>query len=225
MIALTSCSPSIDTQDIFDDPRVVELADAACRGDALSVRRLLHGGAPLEAKGKKGVTPLVAAIACGNSDGVRALIEAGAQVNVDVEETHSPLKVAVKHNNLDVVLLILEAGADIYYLPKKSRNNAIGDAFDVGFATGDWTIYEYFLKDKIDINRPISNSGKEDIVAYAASLRRYDKVLELLENGYGGDINKILKYAEEDNSSNESNAKLRDEVIARIGELKANHKN
>lgn len=76
-VAMASCSPGVDTHSIFEDPKVVALADAACRGESSVVTRLIREGVSPQSEGRKGVTPLEVAIACGNVFGVRALIGGG----------------------------------------------------------------------------------------------------------------------------------------------------
>lgn len=215
-LAMISYSPRADTHAIFKDPKVIELADAACRGDSSVIRRLIDEGVSPQSQGKKEITPLEVAITCVNAEGVRAMIAGGAAVNRDIDQTYSPLILSVRHGNVEIISELLAAGADIYHIPANARHGAFGDAFDIGFETGNWSSFDYFIDKKIDINRQIDRAGNVDIATYAASLRRYDKVIYLLNLGYRRDLPKVLRYAEIDTVNSAGNSSYRDIVISRI---------
>ncbi len=58
------------------------LADAAVRGDAEAVRRLLDDGADVDARDSSGRTAVTAAVYAGSVETTRALVDAGADVDL-----------------------------------------------------------------------------------------------------------------------------------------------
>src|SRR5262245_58097779 len=85
------------------------LYEAAGRGDLDAVRRLLDGGAEVDALNQYENTPLMEAASRGQAAIVRMLLEAGA----DPRRANSlALDFAVRLGNPDCVRLLLEAGAD-----------------------------------------------------------------------------------------------------------------
>jgi outer membrane protein assembly factor BamB len=89
-----------------------ELRDAARAGDVDRVRALLDAGAPVDAPGRHGVTPLLLAATKGHLDAVRLLVERGAAVNARESFFRStPLEMALSGGHRDVALLLLARGA------------------------------------------------------------------------------------------------------------------
>jgi len=67
--------------DVFTDPGVRSLADAAGTGDVKEIDRLVAAGVDVNATGKQGMTPLVWAMAARNREGFLRLLERGADPN------------------------------------------------------------------------------------------------------------------------------------------------
>ena len=88
------------------------LLDAAKRGDAGAVGRLLSGGAPPDYADDHGTTALHRAAKAGHADVVRALLVAGAFVDQTEYDGDTALVFAAKAGHADVVRILLEAGAD-----------------------------------------------------------------------------------------------------------------
>lgn len=219
-ILMASCSQNIETNVIFQDPKVTELADAACRGDSTGVKRLIDAGVSPRSQGRMGISPLEVAISCKSKIGIVELIAGGASVNREIEKIYSPFILAARSGNVDSVSILIKNGADIYYVPENARHSAFGDAFDVGFEEGNWSVFEFLLENGIDVNKPINRVGNVDIATYAASLRRYDKVIYLIDLGYRRDLDKVLRYAEVDRAESAGGASYRDEVIEKIKKIK-----
>ena len=66
------------------------LHDAAAAGKLDVMRRLLDGGAPLDAADRHGDTPLMVACARGRTDGAALLIERGARLDLRDQEGRTP---------------------------------------------------------------------------------------------------------------------------------------
>ena len=92
-----------------------QLIDAADRGDATAVRRLLRDGADVVARDERGRTALVAAAYGNHLDAARALVEAGADVNAEDSTQQSAYLIATSEVGDDPRLLerTLAAGADV----------------------------------------------------------------------------------------------------------------
>lgn len=89
------------------------VADAAMRGDAEEVRRLLADGADVNARQGDGMTALHWAALNRDADLARMLLDAGAEVGASTRVgEHTPLHVAARAQAADVVDALLVAGAD-----------------------------------------------------------------------------------------------------------------
>jgi len=100
------------------------LQKAAEAGDLDKVKELVAAKSPLDARGKYGRTPLIAAIANDKTEVALYLIEQGASPTVADKEKNDPLKWAAirsgwvkSHQNVKLVEALLNAGA-----PVDSRN-------------------------------------------------------------------------------------------------------
>ena len=88
------------------------LHDAARRGDADAVNRLLSAGAEVNARDAKGRTPLICAAREGHADAVRHLLKWGAEVNAVPITGGTALREAVREGRAKVVRLLLAQNAD-----------------------------------------------------------------------------------------------------------------
>jgi len=103
--------------------RDAALVAAAERGDTVAVRKLLAGGANVNAHDGQGRTALLAATRRNRIEAARALIEAGADVNAKDRIQDSPFLYAGAEGRLEILKLTLAHGADL-----KSTNRYGGTA-------------------------------------------------------------------------------------------------
>jgi ankyrin repeat protein len=89
------------------------LIEAAARGDAESVGRLLSQGADVSAADASGQTALIAAAYRNHLEVARMLVESGADVNVQDSTRQSAFLISTSEGFLDLLLLTLGAGADV----------------------------------------------------------------------------------------------------------------
>ena len=92
------------------------LIDAAGRGDAVAVRRLLAEGASVQARDGQGRTSLLAATQAVTGVGTEAaqlLIAAGADVNAKDRIDDTPYLYAAAEGRNDILRMTLAAGADL----------------------------------------------------------------------------------------------------------------
>ncbi len=89
------------------------LVEAAERGDAAAVSRLIAGGAPVDQRDRRGRTALLVATAANRVEVARLLIAAGADVNAKDDIHDSPYLYAAAEGRLEILRLTLAAGADL----------------------------------------------------------------------------------------------------------------
>ena len=92
------------------------LIQAAGRGDAAGVQRLLKEGASVQAAGADGVTALIAAAYRNRVEPARLLIAAGADVNRQDRTRQSAYLISTSDGYLELLRLTLTSGADVHSL-------------------------------------------------------------------------------------------------------------
>jgi ankyrin repeat protein/pyrimidine deaminase RibD-like protein len=129
------------------------LIEAAARGDAKEVQRLLAGGAAVEARDASGRTALLAATQGNHEAAARLLIEAGADVNAQDNQRDSPFLLAGARGYLGILRMTLAAGADL-----KSTNRYGGTALIPACHYGHVDTVRELLHTKIDVDH-LNNLG------------------------------------------------------------------
>ncbi len=91
-----------------------QLARAAAEGRVEDVKRLVKGGAQVNAVGKQNMTPLVWALTARNPAGMRALLELGADPNqrVGPEKQFHPVWLAAGQDQPEQLRVLLEFKGD-----------------------------------------------------------------------------------------------------------------
>ncbi len=130
-----------------------ELVEAAARGDAASVTRLLAGGADIGARNSRGQTALLAATDGNHIDVARRLIEAGADVNAKDTIQDSAYLLAGARGYLEILRLTLVHGADL-----SSLNRFGGTALIPACERGHVETVRELLATRIDVDH-INNLG------------------------------------------------------------------
>ena|SRR3712207_3907919 len=131
------------------------LISAAGRGDAEAVRRLLEGGAPVEARDGDRRTPLVAAAYGNHLKSAGLLVEAGADVNAKDDTVQSAYLISTSEVGDDPRLLelTLQNGADVDSLDSYNGTGLIRAA-----ERGYPKIIQRLLETNIDVDH-VNNLG------------------------------------------------------------------
>src|SRR5688572_15486063 len=85
---------------------------ASARGDEDAVKAFRTAGQLVDARGRQGTTPLMAAAGAGRVDMVELLIGKGADVNVTTSGGWNALIAAAQSGNEPIVRKLLDAGAN-----------------------------------------------------------------------------------------------------------------
>ena len=166
---------TLRARDIFSDPAVAELAQAAENGDAARVRMLAASGVDVNATGRDGITPLLFALPAQRLEALRALLEAGADANVTVPGV-APVAVIAGGSNSDVLRLMLERGAD-----PNQRSDDREPAIHAAIQAERWANVVLLLEHRADINARDALGATPAFLA--ASTDQFEYVARLLERG------------------------------------------
>jgi ankyrin repeat protein len=123
------------------------LIQAAARGDADEVKRLLAAGADVHARDASGRTALLAATQGNHEAAARPLIDAGADVNAQDNQLDSAYLLAGARGYLGILRMTLAAGADL-----TSTNRYGGTALIPACHYGHVETVRELLRTKIDVN-------------------------------------------------------------------------
>jgi ankyrin repeat protein len=129
------------------------LLNAAARGDAAAVERLLREGASVDVRDGQGRTPLLLATHGNHVADARLLVAAGADVNAKDTIEDSPFLYAGAEGRTEILKLTLAAGADL-----KSTNRYGGTALIPACHHGHVEAVKVLLGTAIDIDH-VNNLG------------------------------------------------------------------
>jgi ankyrin repeat protein len=90
-----------------------QLLDAAHNGDTAAVEQMLAKGVGIDARGKDGLTALIAASAIGKIDIMKLLLGKGASIDLRDDRGDTALHYAVMVSNVEEVKLLLDKGASV----------------------------------------------------------------------------------------------------------------
>ena len=110
---LRAAMDRVTADQVFDDARVVELAEAAAAGDRAAVERLAAAGVEVDAQGLGGMTPLLWALRSRNAEGMGALLDAGADANAALPDGNTAVTLAATMPEERVLRVLLAGGGDV----------------------------------------------------------------------------------------------------------------
>lgn len=187
--------------ELFGEPRVAALAEAACSGDVAGVSATVAGGVDPnsisvgldEFDGR--VTPLLWAVDCGNARGVEALLRAGADPNQSTggRVGLTPVLAATGSSNPAVLRLLLQNGGNPNATTEVRGETALMRAYQhgrtlesVGRDSEAWLAWEMLLD--AGANTEATDGGRDTVATIAAKLNDFDTVIEVLQRGYSHDL-------------------------------------
>lgn len=184
-VLVTGCAgPTLSgktVQEVFADPQVAALAEAAAAGDVWWIETLVRQGVDVNQTGYREMTPLVWAMYARNRRGVEALLQRGADPSFKVEGDLSATWLAAGGNDSEMLRLILAHGG--------APNIVSGwkTALMVALEQRREAQFQMLLEAGADINQESDHIGST-VATYAAARGYFDKVALLLERGYSHDL-------------------------------------
>lgn len=184
-------------KEIFSDPDVLALAEAATQGDIKKINELVTRGVNVNARGWNNLTPIFSAMRAENKNGIEALLKAGANPNdINNPYGHAAIHQAAKESTrLDILQLILEHGGDPN-LPE-THGFCLLPLSMTFFGSNDIALakkkIQLLLRAGADINRvntecDLTRTAVKPRTILMASIPKYDMTYYLLE--LGADFNK-----------------------------------
>ena len=113
VVAPTACADHPPPRDADREVAPTALVRAAGAGDLAAVRRLLAGGADVDARDASGPTAVIAAAMNEHVDVVAALIDAGADVDLQETDRNNALLLAGENGNVALLREVLRARPDL----------------------------------------------------------------------------------------------------------------
>jgi uncharacterized protein len=153
------------------------LIEAAARGDAAEVKRLLAAGADVRARDASGRTALLAATHGNHEAAARLLIDAGADVNAQDRQLDSAFLLAGARGYLGILRMTLAAGADL-----KSTNRYGGTALIPACHYGHVDTVRELLATRINVDHvnKLGWSALLEAVILGDGGRRHTEIVGLL---------------------------------------------
>ena len=187
---ILACDRAMDQSSSLHDHVQDEEYCVSNEGD---IDQILENWGGIDAENVGGMTPLLTAIRCRNIDDVRALLDAGADANLVARDMLTPAIEASRSGSVQIMDMLIAEGVDLYFTPQNGQDNAIGAAFDAGFLTDNWSVYEHLLELGIDVNAVTGNNELRDLVFKSVALNRFQRANDLLDRGYERDLPRLLR--------------------------------
>lgn len=108
------------------------LHEAAAKGDAAEITKLIAAGEKPNIQDSKSRTPLHVAVFFGKYDAVRALLNAGANANAIEYERYDPVTIASVKNDVEMLKILLEGGASAKNITSRYDGTALIAAAHLG---------------------------------------------------------------------------------------------
>lgn len=173
-----------DPSEYFDDARVVELLDAASRGNLDEVRGLVDSGVDIEARSndhdpkRTDITPLLWAVEYESAQTVRTLIEAGADPRDVTVSGYNAVNYAVLRDNIITLTALLDADPSLIDSPDRFGGNAVH-----GIALYDREeMLDLMVERGVDLDTQQTVSGQTPLFS-AAAVNNVDLCLTLVKAG------------------------------------------
>lgn len=105
--------PEHEVRGLFDDDSTVKLVVAASHGDIDAIDKLVSEGADVNARGRKGITPLVFMLSQKNMAGFARLLSHGADPNLLYDGKNSIMRALSELDDSEFLKIAIEYGGDV----------------------------------------------------------------------------------------------------------------
>ncbi len=153
--------------------KVFPLIEAAKKGDAGQIARLLESGEPANTADAAGWTALMHASSKGCGEGVQALLNKGADVNAKDPNGWTALLLAAHNGNRTIVQALLDKGADVKATTQKNTTALICAA-----GAGHSEVVQALLDSKAEVNA--KDADDKTALRYATD-KGHTAVVEILK--------------------------------------------
>ena len=138
-----------DRSDCIADPLVVELTEAARRGDAATIRRLIADGVDVNGRAASGNSALwSAAVRREDLDITQTLLEAGADPGLRDRDGDPVLFGTIGNENLAMLKLLVESGANV-----NGTDRSGSPPLDAAVLRANIEILQYLVDSGADVNQ------------------------------------------------------------------------
>jgi ankyrin repeat protein len=127
--------------------RAAQLMEAATKGDAATVKRLVAAGADANARFENGSTVLMNAAFAGHLEVVRVLLTSGGEVNASLADGSTALMAASLGGHADIVRVLIDAGAQV-----KARTKLGATALTEASHAGHIDVVRFLLASGAEVN-------------------------------------------------------------------------
>lgn len=148
-LARAQTPPSVQEVKIY-----AGLHEAAAKGDAAEITRLLAAGEKPNIQDSKSRTPLHVAVFFKKYDAVRALLKGGANPNALEGDRYDPLTIAAVQNDVEMLKILLEGGASAKNITSRYDGTALIAAAHLGHVE----VVKILIAAKAPLNR-VNNLG------------------------------------------------------------------
>jgi uncharacterized protein len=158
-------------------PSATSLLDAATRGDAPALKRLIAAGAAIDATDREARTPLLLAVANNHTEAAIALIAAGANINAQAANQDTPWLLAGALGRAELLRTMIPKGPDF-----SIRNRYGGNALIPACERAHVDAVKVLLTTKITLDH-VNNLGWTcllEIVVLGAGGPRHVEVTKLV---------------------------------------------
>lgn len=162
------------------------LREAIACGNLAQFKTLVAKGANVNARGRDGITPLVAAAESGNAEMVELLIAKGADINGTAKEGATAVMAAAGAGRLQVLQILIDKGANV---SAEMENGTTALMFAAN--SGNVKETKLLVEKGADVNAR-RKDGATALVGAIAGGGHLDVIKVLVENG--ADVNPTVKY-------------------------------
>ncbi|MGU3305568.1 ankyrin repeat domain-containing protein [Pseudomonas sp. M5A4_2d] len=177
-------------EQVYEDPKVISLINAAMEGKADDVKKLAASGVDVNAVGRDGSLPLFWALKSRNSVGVESLLKAGADTEKMTPQfdPFSPMALVSEGDNSGLSSLLLRYGGDAKGVKATSID---GNPLYLAATEGRLENVKLLVEAGADIN--FHDEYGSSAAGGAATTGNFEVVFWLLERGYNYDLQNLAK--------------------------------